>query len=152
MFGLGKGKIELFLDKVNYTPGETINGRLVLKLNKPLESRELRVSFYGLKKETQNKYNSQQKRNVTSTHYITVYEFRVSLGAQSEYYQGEYLFSIKIPEDLIPQNQGTALKVLNVVSKGLNFLSGRSERVSWYVKATLDVPGLDLNKTIQITI
>ena len=53
MFGLSKGKAELTLNKLQFSPGEIIEGQFKFTLNKPVLARSVGVSFYGLQQTTQ---------------------------------------------------------------------------------------------------
>lgn len=50
----GKERIEIFLDKYNPLLGETISGRMVLKLKKPVHARGLKVALIGEQKTMQH--------------------------------------------------------------------------------------------------
>ncbi len=56
MFGFGKGKIEIKIEKFNFAPGETIPGEVVMKLKKPLKAKEFNIFFIGEEKITERDY------------------------------------------------------------------------------------------------
>jgi len=151
VFGFGKKEIEIILKKLNYSPGETINGKISLKLNKPIHARQLNVGLLGEIISTKMKKGSdgrthprEDKRNI--------YNFQTSLDGEKEYSEGEYEFSIKIPENIlqaIPPQEGMVGDVL----KTIRFLTGSQERISWYIVINLDVPmKFDVSEKIQINI
>ncbi|MCK4491033.1 MAG: hypothetical protein KAU03_00310, partial [Candidatus Altiarchaeales archaeon] len=49
VFGLSKGDIEISLEKYNFSPGDTIKGKVSLKLKKPVNAKQLRLVFVGEK-------------------------------------------------------------------------------------------------------
>jgi hypothetical protein len=155
LFGFGKGKIEIQLDKYNFKPGETIKGKLVLKLKKPVNAKQLRVAFVGEMSRTQSRIGIGAANNPVYSRRSEkeyIYKFEMPLDGEKEYTGGEYSFEILIPSNILDQGKlpdgtiGTALKAVQ-------FLSGVSSRVNWYVKASLDVPkGLDVKGKAQINI
>ncbi len=152
MFGFGKGKIEVFLEKYNFKPGETIKGRLNLKLKKPIQARQLRVSFYGLQTQTSTGISAmgpERNRNNASNY---VYKFDMPLDGEKEYLEGEYNFEIAIPADV---NKRGAMPggTLGTALQAAQFLSGTISRTQWYVEAALDIPkGIDVKKKVQVNI
>ena len=148
MFGFGKGKIEVFLEKYNFKPGETIKGKLNLKLKKPIQARQLRVSFYGMQSTTSTGIGSNSRENTRNY----VYRFDMPLDGEKEYLEGEYNFEIAIPADV---NKRGAMPggTLGTALQAAQFLSGTISRTQWYVEAALDIPkGIDVKKTVQVNI
>ncbi|MEW6069680.1 MAG: hypothetical protein AB1485_03605 [Candidatus Thermoplasmatota archaeon] len=147
----GKGKIEVYLDKYNYFLGETISGKLYLRLKKAVRARGLKVALIGEQKTTTGTgvlgiaTGSGYRRE---TEKQRIYNFEIPLDGEKEYVGGEYTFQIKIPETLpqpmLPQGTvGTVLKIL----------TGTSQEIDWYVRAYLDVPfGLDVSGKVQVII
>lgn len=147
----GKGRIEIFLDKYNYLLGETISGRMTLKLKKPVRARGLKVALIGEQKTTQSSGFvgvAAGKGYRSSTESQRIYNFEIPLDGEKEYVGGDYTFQIKIPENL-PQPMlppGTVGTVLQMVT-------GTSQRINWYVRAYLDIPmGLDVSGKAQVII
>lgn len=161
MFGFGKGKIEIVLEKYNYKPGETIRGKLFLKLNKPQKARELRVEFYGLLDTVSNtrvrvgpayrsSYGSGTYRDRST---ICVYSFKMPLDTEKEYTSGEYEFEIGIPEDLLRRSAPPQDALGTTLQAAAYLLSGAVTVPRWYVEGILDIPGgLDVRKTVQVNI
>lgn len=149
MFGFGKGKIEIQLNNYNYSPGDTIEGTVVLSLKKPLIGNELSITIIGEKKVTQITGSSSMSRT------IQIFNFKQPLDGQKEYPAGEqplvYPFRIKIPANMQTQQQmpeGT----LGTVLKAAQMFSGANSRVMWYLIARLDVKGLDVTHKVQINV
>ena len=145
IFGFGKGKIEVFLEKYNFSPGGTIKGRLSLKLKKPIRAKALKVGLIGEK--TSTEFGSKGSKRST-THF---FDFEMPLDGEKEYLEGEYNFEIKIPANVL-QTPSPGGAVGDIV-KGIQLLSGKDVRISWHVIAKLDIPsGLDISKKVQVNI
>jgi hypothetical protein len=152
VFGFFEGGITLTLNKTNFAFGETAKGKLLLKLKKDKNARELRVRIMAVRKTTQYGTNS---RGGTSRNNQTqvLFQNAVIIDGQKLYSPPgvDYDFKIQIPQkSTLPQeiggNLGTALKAIQ-------FLGGRSSQVKWFIEATLDIPGgVDINKKIQISV
>lgn len=149
----GGEKITLMLDKYNYTPGETIKGKVTLKLKKPTKARKFEVAFIGEKIERQTgmgvgptaKRGSQYRRT-------PIYHFKMPLGGEGEYQHGEYPFEITIPPDVKQSAAQPEGKVGTAVT-ALKAISGVTSRIDWYVYAKLDVPmKLDVSKKQNIVL
>lgn len=149
----GGEKISLHLEKYDYTPGDTIKGKVTLKLKKPTKARKLEVSFIGEKIERQSGMGiGGTSNNRRSTHRSYVYDFKMPLAGEKEYMKDEYSFEIKIPSNIreaeqkLEGNLGAAVSTLKAIS-------GVHSRIDWYVKAQLDVPmGLDVTKKQKIVL
>ncbi len=146
MFGFGKGKIKIELEKFNYSPGETVKGKLILNLKKPIEARGLYVEFIGEQRTSQNigvKRSSQTRR---------VYDFKQTLDGEKEYPAGQelvYPFEIKIPENTKHELNEKVEKAL-AIAKTIGLMSNYT---SWFIIGKLDVPlSIDISKKIQITV
>jgi hypothetical protein len=144
IFSFGRGKIEVFLEKYNFSPGENIKGRISLKLKKPIRAKALKVGLVGEKKTTQYGASSTSQRK---THF---YNFEMPLDGEREYLEGDYNFEIKIPANVLQAQPGGAV---GDIVKGIQLLSGKDIKISWHVIAKLDIPsGLDVSKKVQVNI
>jgi len=150
VFGFGKGKIEVFLEKYNFSHGETIKGRITLKLKKPVQAKALKVGLVGEKATTQ--YGKTPRGGMSSSHRKThFFDFKMPLDGEKEYLEGKYNFEIKIPANVL-QTPSPGGAVGDIV-KGIQLLSGKDVKISWYVIAKLDIPfGLDVSKKVQVNI
>lgn len=159
-----KGKIEMFLNKYNYTPGDSITGNLNLlmkKKKKPIIGRGLSVGLFGTETVTTTKPDGEQKSTAHN-----IFDMEIPLDGEKEYTGGAYEFDIKIPESILegrvghPEQEvqeGTAMKAAKVIkfltSGELRGKTRTMSRVEWHVAANLDIQkGLDLQKKQQITI
>ncbi|MFA6907672.1 MAG: hypothetical protein WC263_02490 [Candidatus Micrarchaeia archaeon] len=129
-FGLGEGDIDIVLGPTTFTPRETINGKIRLRLSKPTPARSLIVEFYG-----EVERGSRAER---------VFLVKQELGSERTYRNGEsFTFSLPIPEQATPpEAQGTFGAIHDLfVSKPRN----------WYVHAQLDIPmASDINARISV--
>ncbi len=153
MFGFGKGKIEITLEKVNFKPGETIKGKLILKMKKPTKAKELRVQFAGIKTTSGSgiSFGSSNNQRKTTTQYI--HNFKLTLDGEKEYTDKEYDFEITIPTEILRTGGSLPEGTAGTAIKTLQFLSGSSTRINWFIQGTLDIEkSLDINKKIQINV
>jgi hypothetical protein len=146
----GKKQIEIILEKFNFSPGETIRGKVLLSLDKPIHARQLRVALIGEKISTRMERRP-DGRTYPKEEKTYIYNFQMPLDGEKEYLQGEYTFEIKIPAN-ISQNIPLEGKV-GAILKTIQVLSTIGTRISWYIQANLDIPmGFDVSKKIQINI
>ncbi|MBN2067920.1 MAG: hypothetical protein JW744_05620 [Candidatus Diapherotrites archaeon] len=158
VFGFGEGSIELMLDKTNMAFGETVHGRLNLKLKKAKSARQLRVRILAERTSTQysgamggNRKSSTQKDIVFSTDLIVDREKTYSPPGQ------EYEFKIQVPaKNALPSDSMPALSGgLGTAIKAAQMLGGfgRSSQIKWFVEAALDIPkGVDIKKRVQVSV
>lgn len=163
MFGFGKGKIEVILEKYNFKPGETIKGKIKVKMKKPTKARQLKVVFAGTKtsssSNTMGLGNSgarigigSRNRQQTKTTQEFIHKFEMPLDGEKEYTEQEYDLEILVPVDVLQRGSGPGGNV-GAALQAVQFLSGSSTRIEWFVQATLDIDkGLDVNKKVQINV
>ena len=148
MFGFGKGNLEIQINKLNFSPGETIDGNVLLKLNKPVKAKELSIRFYG-----DERVPRMTHKGRPSTKTIIVYEFKQSLDGEKKYPANEeliYPFKIKIPPN-VPR-QTAPHDAIGTVLQTAQLLSG-ARGVCWYLVSNLNIPwAFDIDKKVQITI
>ena len=141
-----KGSIDIIPERYSYSSGEIINGRLILKLKKPVSSNKLIV---GLKCEKIAKSYSANSRNSQAKNY-TLFEFNQPLEEKKEYAPSEYNydFSIKIPQNVSQQLEGVASSIV----KSAQILMGKNTLIKWYLYAELQCEGVNLSKKVQLNI
>ena len=130
VFGIGEGEIEITLGPTTYTPKETINGKLKLRLPKKIQAREFRVEFYG-----EVERGSKVER---------VFRAVQKLGGERTYKDGEvFNFSLTIPEQANPpEAQGTFGSIRDIFAP---------KPRNWFVHASIDIPmSPDVNSRISI--
>ena len=155
IFEFLRGKIDISLEKFNFSPGETIKGKVVINLKKPIKAKRLKIGFYEIKI-IKEKVTSERGTPTTRTRKEIIHKFEISLGGEKEYLKGEYPFEIKIPENIPAQPKVPKEGVLSVLIKGTKVLSeamGVSFRIQWYLETTLEIPmAFDMKKKIFINI
>ena len=155
IFEFLRGKIDIVLEKFDFSPGETINGKVVINLKKPIKAKGLKIGFYGIKI-IKEKVTSERGTPTTRTRKEIIHKFEIPLGGEKEYLKGEYPFEIKIPENIPAQPKIPKEGILSVLIKGTKVLSeamGVSFRIQWYLEATLEIPmAFDMKKKIFINI
>ena len=170
MFGFGKGKIDITIQKSNYVPGDTISGNVALTLKKPVKAKEVSISLIGEEITTGGGGKVGWGGGRTSggvgtmggggsTTAERIYDFKQQLDSEKEYNEGrEYQFQIKIPADVLgvgPQMPEGALGQVVKVGQTIAAITGAisRQRLQWYLLAKLDIPGgLDISKKVDITI
>jgi hypothetical protein len=170
MFGFGKGKIDITIQKTNYAPGDTISGSVALTLKKPVKAKEVSISLIGEEVTTGGGGKVGWGGGRTSggigtmggggsTKIERIYDFKQQLDSEKEYSQGgEYHFEMKIPADILsmgPQMPEGALGQVLKVGQTIAAITGAisRQRLQWYLLAKLDIPGgLDISKKVDITI
>lgn len=149
MFGFGQKQIEIVLDKLNFSQGDVIKGRVILKLKNPTSAKALKVGIFGERKTTTT--TNVNGRMTTNTNFVKVFEFEMPLDGEKDYSQGEYNFEMKVPGNITqPSMPGGAA---GDVIKTIQVLAGRESDVRWYVMAKLDIPmKFDVINKVQINI
>ncbi|MBU0591768.1 hypothetical protein KKF81_06830 [Candidatus Micrarchaeota archaeon] len=148
MFGLGTGKIDIQIQKYNYSPGESIQGKVILKVDKNTNAKGVFVEVYGEKKVTSGYGKDRRTRT------MRIFEFKQPLDGEKEYAKGEYSydFSIKIPSDVMSQPK-IQDGILGAAIGAAQVLTASGSRVDWRLVANLDISmGLDVSKNIQLNI
>jgi hypothetical protein len=147
MFGFGKGKVDVALEKFNFSPGEMIKGKATLELKKIVKARGFKVRLLGERKSRH--FDSKGSHDSVET----VYDFEEQLDGPKEYSgTSTYNFEVKVPSDIAsaPNVGGIA----GTLIKSAQMLTGITPNtVQWHILVYLDVPlGFDVSKKIQITI
>jgi len=155
VFGIGEGKVNLQLNKTQFSQGETISGNIQLELKKPKQAKRMFIEFYGEQKQRTRTggiamgIGRSTRPSKTRTDTVRIFEFSQDLDIEKEYAGNEtYSFEIKIPTDLLARRPEGAVGTMMDVAKML----GGIYAPKWYVRAALDVTGLDIAKRIQINI
>jgi hypothetical protein len=148
-----KGKIAINLDKYDFSPGETISGTVVLKLKKPVDATELSVGLVGTRETSSYSRNSKGAAGASkNTKEENIYNFKKPISGEKQYPVGEssYPFQIVVPKDTGKFSTGN--QVADTVIKSMQFLSGATSKIEWYVLANLDMKGFDISKQVRVNI
>jgi len=151
VFGFGKGKIEITLEKYNFSSGETIRGKISLHLDKSVKAKAVKAGLNGQKRIYSTEVN-QSGHMQTDSQFVDVFNFGMPLDGEKEYPAGdyEYNFEIKVPTDA-DISGGMTTNVLNTVETV--YSGSKMSKIYWWVFAKLDIPmGLDVSKRVQVNI
>jgi hypothetical protein len=141
-----KGSIEIVPEKYSYTAGEKINGKLILKLKKPVKSDKLIIGLVC--KRTQRTYSKNSSDNQYRED--TLFDFSQPLDGKKEYSPLEYPYDFSI---VIPLNVSQKLEgISNTLFKSAQILTGQNSMTKWYLYAELQCDGVNLSKNVQINI
>jgi len=149
VFGFGKGKLYLTVDKDVYQPGEMITGKVDLQLKKHYTARDLTVRLLGQEvtrrqvRDSNGRYRTQESRR-------TFCDESVHIGGEGEYQIGQWPFQLLIPTDALQRVARPGGAIGGSMAFG-DAMSGR--RVEWFVKGQLDLPmKLDVSDKKYISI
>ena len=159
VFGFGKGKIKLAINKFNFSPGDKATGKVSLELKKPLLAKQLKVSLIGVETSSRTSMGfgaSGRRRGISSSkRKDIVYRFDMPISGEKEYLQGEYPFEMQIPADTLQQKPQSPEEGLSgALMKTAQIIGGATRsRVDWYLEAALDLDKkFDIKNKVQITI
>ena len=156
VFGIGEGKIDLQLAKMNYAKGEKISGKIILDLSKMKKAKQLVVILTAAREERSTRMDL-KGRKTSSTTVKTLYSNQVILSGEQEYNSGktEYEFSIEVPnQDLSagPKESEGMAKTLYGVAQALGGAPAYSP-IKWLITVKLDLPmSFDISKAVQISV
>lgn len=147
MFGSFKLKMDVVLDKYNFVPGDTINGKVFLKVKKDFFLKDLKISLFAIR--DVKSYSSKGQ----STRRSTIYDFDYVLKREEAFKKTvqdiEVPFTLKIPSDVYSPS-----KLEKNVLAGVGFLTGNFQSISWQIKARARIKGclFNVKKKIKITV
>jgi len=145
-----KGKIIIQLNGYQFSPGDTVEGKVILDLKKQVEADALNVGLLGMYKNT-NYSGSGSLVHKTKTG--KAFEFKQPLDGKKVYNLGQssYNFKLIIPRDLLA-SKALGNNMLGTVVKSVQIFTGNISRIDWYVTANLEIKGLDISKKIRVNI
>jgi len=154
--GIGVGSMDLQLVKTGFVAGDTVHGRLVLKLSRPTDAARLVVGIRGTRDRLTTvrdaRGNRSQQRETE-----TIYEFEQQLDGKRSYQSQAYDLHLSIPPDAVGPKlaapDGKLGDVLRVVSAFADVAGVGPRPVVWYVYAILDIPWkANVKQQTQITV
>lgn len=153
VFGIGEGKIELRLPKLQFKPGETISGTVFLKVNQPKKARRLFLEFFGEQNQPHKTFDPKYGYR-TTMQTVRIYSFALDLDAEKEYIgEKEYPFQLTIPSNLFSPNVNPQTGMLGNIMSAAQFLGVLPSPPKWFLRAALDLPlGFDIANKMQINI
>ncbi len=135
--GLGVGTMEVQLIKRAFAPGETVHGRLVLKLKNKTEARRL-VAVVEATEERQSWVSDGRGGRTRRTETTTLHRFEEVLDGKRTYFDQAYDLHLPLPTKAkIEMPSGTLGEVARFVTSVAEVLRAP---VSWRVHAFLDIP------------
>jgi len=152
------GSVEIELEKMSFSRGDTVRGKVKLKLDEPKDAEGMRLRIWGEKKAP---HTDSRGRRTTRTE--NIYEFKVDLDGPRMYTAGEQVwdFELKIPEATQQDQLGESLagQVAMGVVMAQQMMDGKagmnqmSQPPRWYLEANLDIPkGRDPSKRVQLNV
>jgi hypothetical protein len=146
----GRKGIEVMLDKYAFTPGETIKGKVGLKLKKPIQARKLTVALVGIRIIRQSGMPMAHGHHGAQQDQVyNIYHFEIPLDGENVYLSELYTFEIKIPADIMKSTQQPTASAypttglggkLAELAKAAEAIALVNSRIEWSVEAKLDVP------------
>jgi len=131
-----KGKIIIEVDNNEYKfkRGGTINGKVSLKLKKPIMASSLTLRLVA--------YNARldEKGHVDLFNAPELFSSKIELDGKKEYHDQAYDFSFKIPENA-PVNQNSSRITIN----NIPIFGSTNRKVVWRIEAKLDEPETDFD-------
>ncbi|HEU4735094.1 MAG TPA: hypothetical protein VFT22_44690 [Kofleriaceae bacterium] len=150
--GLGRGTIKLELEQTRVAPGGTVQGRVVLALDEPVDARRLVVTLRARQKAVAIT-RTEAGKPVGATH-AEVYEHDQELGGAQRYHEGTLSFTLTVPPDaheLRPSSGQSPL--VDAVRSVASALSAPPGPIEWQVVARLEVAwGRDLTSDVDLAL
>ena len=146
-----KGSILIELDKLEYSPSETISGKVVLNLKKPIDANSFNIGLVGT--QASRSHSNLSNRHSGRMFVKEVFNFKKPLDGKKQYSVGEtnYSFQLKIPKDIVKSAVSSSNPAVDNMIKTVQLLGGASS-VKWHVYSNLEVEGFDISNRIQINI
>lgn len=155
--GIGVGSMELMLVKNVLKAGETLHGRLQLKLARPTEAKRLVVGLRATRDRmsTFRDVHGQRRQQLDTD---VVFDFEQQLdGARKNYQNDAYDIHLPIPPDAVAQPmkppEGTLGDILRVASAVSSMLDVGPRPIVWRVHAYLDIPWkVNIKQSVQVSV
>jgi len=148
MFGK-KGKISIDIPTTNYVFGDTVKGKALLDVKKPVKSKGFVLTLIATEKKTRG-YGKNR-----STHYVRVFDFKLDLDSEKDYSIGQqtFDFSIQLPKSISSPNTQFG-QTMETIAKVANTLNATRASIKWHLTAKVKVPGLlnNIRKRVQLSV
>lgn len=143
ILGLNTATIDLNIDRIEYTEGDIINGRVSLKVQENTKARGVFVTLTAYRMEKRGKSSYKKILHEQQFKLDKEREYRL---AETKYYQFTYTLPKTIYAYLKKEN-GILDKISNF------FTHSKNNSIKWEINAKLDQPmALDIHKTIKIIV
>jgi hypothetical protein len=143
VLGIGEGSIDIVVDGITFSRGDTIKGKVVLDLKKPKKARGFRIRLVADRIEEHYNHKGQRTRRT-----VILYSKEIALDSEKEYPSGksEYAFAFQVPDLEPPKPNELRIGPLSVQVGG-------NPPLSWRLDASLDLPlAFDISKKLAINI
>jgi hypothetical protein len=140
--GIGVGSMDLMLVKTTLQPGETVHGRLMLKLARKTEARRLVVGIEATRERRARRFDP-RGHEISSHETETVWKMEQVLEGERAYLDEGYDLHLPIAADALgaslelPDSLGKLGDVMRAVS---SIARAVAPPVTWRVFACLEVP------------
>lgn len=144
MLGIGDGEIEIVLDRKEYSPGETIRGKLLFRLESPVRARGVKLALFGERKEMHKHYTGKY----ASSHpvFVRVFHEKQVIKPRKSFKDGdEVQFAFKLPSGAL----------FDVKKRGVlaDIFASLEPKTEWYISATLDIPlAFDISSKTRVNV
>jgi hypothetical protein len=150
--GIGRGTVQVGIDRARYAPGDDIHGAVTLTLPEGVYAKRLIVTVRATQRAVDYQRNNGVRTIGSSS--ATVYEFTHELGGEKTYESGSHAFTLPLPKDLGMQRpsppDSTLGDVARVVSSVVRPITGP---VAWRITASLVISmGRDLDHGVDIVV
>jgi hypothetical protein len=169
MFGIGAGKVEIYIPKMAYAAGEAIQGTMAVTVNSPVKARGVFLKLFAEQKfreythDIGSHHSSGQSHMTTVTR--TVYNFVLQFDGEREYQKTlqplNYSFRVYVPQEATSLRQsagsgGPVISIGPIKIGGSGFIGGGTGPIGppeWFLEGYLDLPmAFDVSKRIQLNI
>jgi hypothetical protein len=143
VLGIGEGSIAIIIDRVTFSHGDTVKGKVALDLKKPKKARGLRIRLVADREEEHYNHKGQRVRQT-----VVVYSKETILDGEKDYPAGtsEYQFEFTVPDLEPPKTNEIRIGPLSVKTGG-------APPLRWRLDASLDLPlALDINRKVDINV
>jgi hypothetical protein len=131
--GIGVGSMDLMLVRNSFQPGDTIHGRVQLKLTNPTEAKALVAIVEASRRRSVRRSDGTRTTETTS-----VYRFEQQLDGKRTYKGEAYDLHLPIaPKTKLELPEGTLGDVVRFVSAVRDVVA---EPITWRVSVYLDIP------------
>jgi len=160
-FGIGAGKMDMKLNSQVVNHGDTIQGKLTLRMKKPVKAKSLSVTLKCYELITTMKLDEGQ---IDMDQGIRIlWHFTQELGGTDEYSSGEYPFTVMVPQDIdkgrdpmasMDGKAGQAVQAAAFLMSAAGMGPGaRARNYKWRVTGRLDIPwGKDVTKGLDVQV
>jgi len=150
--GVGRGSVQLTVERNRYAPGDDIRGKVTLDLAEPIDAKRLIVVLTAVQRTVD--YQRTSGIRTAGTTAALLYEQTQELGGARRYAREEITFSVPLPKDTgerkPPAPDGRIGAVARAVSSVVAPASGPIE---WRLTASLVISwGRDLEHSVDIVV